>query len=41
MQIKKYLAETVCSVSCVVASGDRMMDSRQKPLFFRQFEQIS
>ena len=27
MYIKKYLVEIVCSVSCVVASGDVMIDS--------------
>ena len=32
-QIKKYLVKIVCSVSCVVASGDVMIDSGQKPLF--------
>ena len=33
IQIKKYLVEVVCSVTCVVASGDVMMDSGWKPLF--------
>ena len=33
MQIKKYLVEIVCFVTCVVVSGDVMMDSGWKPLF--------
>ena len=30
----KISSKIVCSVSCVVASGDVMMDSGWKPLFF-------
>ena len=37
---EKYLVEIVCSVSCVVASGDVMIDSRWKTLFLLMYEQV-
>ena len=36
----KIYCKIVCSMSCVVPSGDVMMDIRQKPLFLLMYEQI-